>query len=411
MVREQKISSRTTPFILCSITRLVSLQRCVSSIVNKGMRGMIPRSRLRYPLMLMALVTLLAALWAGLLRIGWHIPALRPTLAQVHGPLMVAGFLGTLVSLERAVALGHRSAYAAPFLTGLGGLLLVVGVTGWPGPLLITLGSCALIIIFAVIIHRHPGMPTMVMEIGALVWFVGNVLWLVGWPIFHIVPWWGGFLILTIAGERLELGRLRQPSRGAQVSFVLILVCYLGGLVSSVIAADVGQRIAGFGALGLAFWLMRYDIARRTIHRPGLTRFIAVCMLSGYVWLGISGVLSVIFGSVPAGPYYDALLHTLFLGFVFAMIFGHAPIIVPAILGRPMAYFRGFYAHLLVLHGSLLLRIVGDLVGWGEGRRWGGLLNEVALLLFLASTVWAIRGSIKTAKVCTPKHASSSAPH
>ena len=60
--------------------------------------------RLRYPLLLIALLTLLAATWAGLLRIGWLLPA-PGSLAASHGPLMVSGFLGTLIGLERAVAL------------------------------------------------------------------------------------------------------------------------------------------------------------------------------------------------------------------------------------------------------------------------------------------------------------------
>ena len=60
----------------------------------------------------------------------------------------------------------------------------------------------------------------------------------------------------------------------------------------------------------------------------GLTRFMAICLLSGYVWLGLSGLAALIYGGVPVGPQYDvALRHRLFLGFVFAMIFAHAPVI------------------------------------------------------------------------------------
>ena len=70
--------------------------------------------RLRYPLLLIALLTLLAAAWAGLLRIGWVLPT-TDGLAAGHGPLMVSGFLGTLIGLEHAVALaalGRRWAYS-----------------------------------------------------------------------------------------------------------------------------------------------------------------------------------------------------------------------------------------------------------------------------------------------------------
>ena len=69
-----------------------------------------------------------------------------------------------------------------------------------------------------------------------------------------------------------------------------------------------------------------------------------------------------------------------------AMIFGHAPIIFPAVLGVPVAFSRAFYVHLVLLHVSLSARIAGDLAGWGELRRWGGLLNALVVVLFLANT-------------------------
>jgi hypothetical protein len=46
------------------------------------------------------------------------------------------------------------------------------------------------------------------MGIGAVAWLAGNLLWLSGWLVAQIVLWWVAFLILTIAGERLELGRI-----------------------------------------------------------------------------------------------------------------------------------------------------------------------------------------------------------
>jgi hypothetical protein len=115
-----------------------------------------------------------------------------------------------------------------------------------------------------------------------------------------------------------------------------------------------------------------------------------VCLLSGYVWLGVGGVLNWRFGGVLVGPYYDAILHAVFVGFVFAMIFGHAPIILPAILNRPPPYHAILYAPLVLLHVSLLLRVVGDLAGWWPGRQWGGLLNALAVLLFLSTLAYVL---------------------
>jgi len=56
------------------------------------------------PLLILAIFALLLGLWAGLLRLGWSSPAF-PNLALAHGPLMVSGFLGGLIPLERAIAI------------------------------------------------------------------------------------------------------------------------------------------------------------------------------------------------------------------------------------------------------------------------------------------------------------------
>jgi hypothetical protein len=71
------------------------------------------------------------------------------------------------------------------------------------------------------------------------------------------------------------------------------------------------------------------------------------------------------------------------------MIFGHAPIIFPAVLGKPISFRITFYGHLALLHLSLSLRVIGDLAPWSQGRLWGGLLNAAVLLLFLANTGYA----------------------
>jgi hypothetical protein len=91
-----------------------------------------------------------------------------------------------------------------------------------------------------------------------------------------------------------------------------------------------------------------------------------------------------------AGPYYDAMLHAIFLGFVFSMIFGHAPIILPSVLGVALPFRRGFYAHWALLHASLAVRVGSDLALWPPGQRWGGLGNALAIVLFLANSVRAI---------------------
>ncbi len=365
-------------------------------------------ARSRLPLMALAAISLLAALWAGLVRIGWSWPSAGLLPAGQHGPFMVSGFLGTLISLERAVALRQnqrdsapgtpqprydtRLYYLAPALAGLGSMALLIGLPIVVGRGLITLAALGLVLIFLVIYRLQPNSANATMGVGAAAWLVGNLLWLFGQPIGRAFPWWAAFLVLTITGERLELARVMLWGQTARRLYVAALAITGAGLLLVLLPGqatfDAGVRVTGAGFVLLAGWLLRYDVARRTIRRSGLTRFIAACLLPGYVWLGVGGLLWLRYGgSTLAGPLYDAMLHTIFLGFVFSMIFGHAPVIIPAVLRVPIPYRPRFYVYLALLHISLVLRVVGDLTMQFELRRWGGMLNAVAVLLFLALTL------------------------
>jgi hypothetical protein len=356
-------------------------------------------NRLRYPLLLIALLILFTAIWAGLLRLGWRWPILLPALPLSHGPLMVSGFLGTLIGLERAVAIRARWAYLGPLSTALGGILLVFNLGGNLGALLITFGSFILVMVFIFIVRKHLAAYTVTMALGAVVWLIGNLLWLFGWPIYQIVIWWAGFLILTIAGERLELGRLLSLTRAVMNAFIVIIAVFLAGLVLSLLLSEFGTRLVGLSMVALAVWLFRYDIARRTVRKSGLPRYTAICLLLGYFWLVVAGILILGFGQQVAGFQYDAYLHAIFLGFVFSMLFAHAPIIFPALLGSPVVYSSFFYVFLVILQVSLLGRILGDLSGlWGL-RLWAGLFNGIAPVLFIITMMIMVVKGLRAEKV------------
>jgi hypothetical protein len=176
----------------------------------------------------------------------------------------------------------------------------------------------------------------------------------------------------------------------------MVIGLFLLGLLLSLFNLDGGARLSGMAMVALALWLLRYDVARYTLRKSGLTRFMAICLLSGYGWLGLSGLLTLSFGGVGAGFHYDAILHAVFVGFVISMIFAHAPIIFPAITGKAISFSSVFYLHLALLHLSLLLRVGSDLSHWLPGRQWGGLLNVAAILLFMANTLLALRRANQT---------------
>lgn len=347
----------------------------------------------RIPFMVFALAALTAGVWAGLVRMGWDLRPRSADLIAAHGPLMVSGFLGTVIGLERAVALGRRWGYLGPALTGLGVVTLIAGAPDPAAPALMTGGSLLLVAMSTAVYRRGAGLDTGVLVAGAAAWAGGNLIWLSERPIAEAVPFWAAFLVLTIVGERIDLSRLvRVPALG-HWAIRLSLAAYAGGTVLTLIAPDMATRLTGVAMVALALWLWRYDVARRTVRQHGVTRFIAVCILSGAVWLAVSGVLSIAYGDVRAGVRHDALLHSLFLGFVFALIYGHAPIILPAVTGLAMRFYPAFYVHLVLLHASVLVRVAADLDGDLAMRRWSGVISGVSLILFIANTLWGVRAA------------------
>jgi hypothetical protein len=143
----------------------------------------------------------------------------------------------------------------------------------------------------------------------------------------------------------------------------------------------------------LAFWLGVYDIARRTVLAQGLSRYMAICLLSGYVWLAVAGAA---WAATSVGmPLRDVALHALGLGFIFSMIMGHAPVILPAVARVKLQFGVFFYVPLAALHLSLVLRL-----GWGAAdisqRIAGATFNAAAIALFAATVAgaalaWRIR--------------------
>jgi hypothetical protein len=360
----------------------------------------------RAPLLALGLVALFAGMWGGLIRLGLVVPGPLATAAAAHGTLMTLGFLGTLVSLERAVALGRAWAYTAPAAAATGTLAGLAAVPHALGPALVTFAGAVLLAAHLALQRHQPSAHNAVMGLGALAWCAAAIMWLRGGDPAQFAPLLAGFLVLTIVGERLELTRAAHRGPRARRMLLAAVAVFAAGLAVSVAAERLGARIAGAGLLAQALWLARYDIARRTVRIGGVTRYMATALLAGYVWLGCAGVLWMAYAAFDDGSAYDASLHAVFLGFVMSMVFAHAPVIVPSVMRVPLTYRRSFYAHLVLLHVSLAVRLVGgdaagDLVLW----QWGGVLSGVAIVLFRAATAVAVAAS----RAWTPRGRSSAA--
>ncbi|MDT3684723.1 MAG: hypothetical protein RO009_06750 [Pseudorhodoplanes sp.] len=343
------------------------------------------RIRLRVALLAFGAVSLLTGLYGGLLRLGWALPH-GTGLADLHGPLMICGLFGTLISLERAVAIGRDWTYAAPAFSALGSFALLAGMPSIVAMSSYIIAAAVLASASYLVVLRHPALYTGTMLFGALAWLAGDILWMTGAALPDVAGWWLTFLILTIAGERLELSRMLQPKPGSEALFLFAIGLLAAGAWNGLLNAN-GSTLFSIGLLACAAWLLRYDIARRTIRQQGQTRFFAACMLLGYAWLGIAGGLLI---AVPPADYafgYDLALHAVLIGFVLSMVFGHALIILPAVTGLRVQYHARLYAPLAILHIALLLRLAGGLAEIDVLRLWSGPLTIVALLAFLGSVV------------------------
>lgn len=343
----------------------------------------------RLPLLLLGMASLVAGVWGGLVRLPLllPLPGGNANWLTFHGPLMVCGFLGTVIGLERAVGLKGWWPYAAPLLTGAGAVMVAAGRLGPVPVLLITAGSLWFWGVTLHVVQLQRATFTLVMSTGALAWAVGNLLWHQGWGFNRVVPWWIAFLGLTIVGERLDLSRFQKPTRWRSPLLFLAMGLFGAGVVLTAIIQVPGERLTGLGMLALAAWLGRFDLARRTVRQPGLPRFMAVCLLVGYVWMAVAGILMISFSPLESGLRYDAALHAFFLGFVFSMIFGHAPVIFPAVLAVQPSFRVSLYSHVVLLHLAVLLRVGSDIALWAKGRQWGGIAGALAIALFLVNTI------------------------
>lgn len=342
---------------------------------------------------LAAAAALVGGLAGGLARLGW--PTLPPALAgalALHGALMVCGFFGFVIALERAAALHRRDAWAAPALAAAGSAAALAAQATLAAGLWLAAGL-ALTFVYLGVLRRAPALHTAVEGAGALAWAVGSALWLLGHPFGVVVAWWCAFLVLTIAGERRELARFVPLGRRARAGFLAVLGLQGAALLALALplAAERGAARAWWLALLLlALWLLRFDLACRPgIPRRGWARHTARCLRLGYLWLALAGLWGMAAALPPDAP---GPLHMLLLGFVFAMVFGHAPIVLPALLKRAVAPpGAANFAPVLAMSAGVALRAAADLGLAPALKPAAGALQALAILAFALAMLGQLR--------------------
>lgn len=363
---------------------------------------------------------LVGGVYAGLLLLGLDLPAPGPDAPGIHGPLMVFGFVGTLVALERAVALAVPWALLAPAASALGAVALIGGASAQSAGafrsaqiLLSTAGAGLLVVYMELWRRRQPTVALLVQAAGAAAWYASTLLWLAGYTVSELLPWLAAFVILTIVGERIELAGLMPRRRTADLLVAACTAALLAGATAALLWPNIGYHAWGIAVLATVVAAASTDVARHFVRARGLPRYAAAGILAGYAWLAAAGLLWTTGGPIWAGPRYDAVAHAVFLGFTISMIFVHAPVILPAVLRRPLPYHAVLYAPLALLHLSLVVRLgLGDLLGNPDAWVAGGIANVAAVLAFVACAVTlAVRANAgRRTPAATPAEATTAEP-
>ena len=336
-------------------------------------------------LMVGAGVSLLAGLDSALLLLSVWSPVMSTRLSEWHGPLMVLGFVGTVICLERAVALGHRLAYLVPAMSGFGVIVLLAPLpfdSARAGLALLTLAQLGLLTIYVPLWRRSHDDAVVIQGAGAFCAAGAAALLTTGAHVSQIVGWLACYMILTICGERLELSRLTMARNRALSALCLAVVA---ALLVSVVSPAIGWRVLGVVLIGLAVWLCRHDVARGGLRRGGQAAYIGTLLMIGYLWLATAGIVCTIQRPPTSRNGYDAVVHSLFLGFTMGMILGHAPIILPAVLQVRLEWTTWFWLPAFLLEASLLVRIgIGDGLDRSAAVQAGGTVNVLSLLTLVA---------------------------
>ena len=364
----------------------------------------------RMILLMGAAVGLLAGLDAALVRLGALAPVGSTDLGAIHGILMVYGFLGTAICLERAVALNSRWAYLAPAASALAGIAAIVisqspavanfiatlplpaylsrVLPGYQSQRMLPAVLWTISMITLVMIYRHVwrkrqvSYAVLIQLIAACVGLCGILLWMRGLEVALIMPWWLFFLVLTIIGERLELARLAFSETTEKRILVWVAALFIS-LALTLIVPLVAYPLLG---ISLAIDMGYHDVALKTINIPGIPRLAAVAMLAGYGWALLPAVLWITAPPSFSGYGYDASVHALTVGFAVSMVIAHAPVIIPSVIRREVPYHFSMWVPLALFHLSLLIRFLSGAREAALPWRFGGALGVCAFLLFVITT-------------------------
>lgn len=330
--------------------------------------------RRRLPFVVMAMLAMLLGLLSGLQRIGWSLP--MTSVAPHHGAIMVGGFLGTLITLEKVIPLKRKILFLFPVISASSVASLAFG-NGLLPSLLLIIASLGLTVVFLLYWLQERSIIYTLMFLGAACWLMGNIQLAVTGFYPNAVPWWTAFILFIIVSERLELSKFLPVTGRHKTILLALLMLYLVGCALTF--HGVGRYMASFSLLGIGLWLMRHDVVSINLRKRELPRYVGIALLAGYFSLLLGGMFLLFANGQPLS--YDIYVHSLFIGFAFSMIFAHGPVILPGVLGiSSKPYHPLLYFWLLLLHSSWLARVATDIALSIQLRMYTGLASAMAIL-------------------------------
>jgi nitrite reductase (NO-forming) len=405
--------------------------------VNSFSRARKPGAAVKLPktrlvLLFLAAVGAIIGLNSALIRAS--IPAIvsRAPLGDGHGVFMIFGFLGGAIGLERAVAFQAGSpsrpkwGFLAPAFAGVGSLLMIFEALPFvsretsfaplrflannpqalPG-IAWTLSMATLTGIYLGVWRRQQSVAVLIQLLGAFVGVCGIALWARGVDAQIIAPWWMGYLVLTIVGERIELARVAFIAHN--IEWLIFFSCVA---FSVALGLCLLNPAAGYPALGVSLGAMlllaiTHDTARKTYRLRGVTGFMGTCMLVGYAWALLAAAVWIFSPTGFEGYWRDMAIHALAIGFTMSMVAAHASMIIPSITRRPMTYRPVLWVGWAVMQLGLAVRLLGTtrdatlLWQWGDGISVVGML--AMMVTVAALNISTSSKSNKTAKVMARK--------
>jgi len=321
-------------------------------------------------------LVLLGGVFGGFVRIGWLQYSLQG-ISVSHGLLMTGAFMGSLISLERNMAMRSPWWGMVPFVCISSTIFFYLGELSI-GLMALLTASTGLAIMLYLQLASHFKIGKCLMFIGALSWLMGNIMVYKS----NMIPmgsiWWEAFILFTILGERIELGEIGIKFIGETLLFWLFLGLFIVGMVLPF--HGIGPFIMGCSIIGIGLWFLVKDRKSMVFSRNGRNQFNSMAILLGYIWLIVHGLWMILGRDQPF--FYDVMVHSFFLGFAFSMIWGHVSSLFPMICGlNGNAFHPRFWWGLAIFETSLLGRIGACVLESSFWRQFFSVANGIILLI------------------------------